>query len=131
MIRDLEQDQILFLGNPLNHSIEKLIQHPKENFAILVFPYKEGPHLYPDGPLKAFNNLISINEKGKVLWIAELPTNGFDFYDSIFWSPDFPKNIFTIKLNFQEESLIALSYSGFLVEIDPKTGKSIQEILVK
>jgi hypothetical protein len=72
-----------------------------------------------------------LEKKSPLLLFAETPLTSEDFYTSVFWSKDFDTSCFNIELNLQINTLVALSISGYLVEINPDNGKFIQDILIK
>lgn len=116
---------------PMNYKTVKCLYKKSDQFCVVLLGSQDGPRLYEGGPHKAFNNLLSINNAGDVLWIADLPTSGIDSYEEIYWSEDFPLKPFWVQINLKENSLVALSLSGYLVNIEPKTGKKISVILMK
>ena len=131
IIKDVSSQNIIWGGKPLNCSVENMIIDEINERCFVLLSKGDGPRLYPGGPLKAFRNLICMNTSGEIIWRADLPGSGIDYYTSIIWAKDLQTNIFDIKLEFEPNSLIALSFSGFLVNINPENGKFISQLLIK
>jgi len=131
IIKDFYNNRIIWQGRPLSYSVEDILEHPQTDTCFILFSKKDGPRLYPSGPMKAFNNLACVDSHGKPLWIADLPSSGVDFYTRVIWSNNLQTNMFKVDLNLKENTLVAFSYSGFLVNIYPENGKIIDKLLIK
>lgn len=131
VIKELRDDRVTWAGKPLNCSVENFLEYPQKGVCFVLLSRKDGPRLYPEGPMKAFNNLVCVNSRGEPIWTADLPGSGVDFYTKVIWSKDLRVDIFKVDLDLKENSLVAFSYSGFLVNIDPDNGKIISRLLIK
>lgn len=131
IIKEIRDDRIIWRGKPLDCSVESILEYPQKDICFVLFSRKDGPKLYPGGPMKAFNNLTCIDSHGMPLWVADLPDSGVDFYTKVIWSNDLQTDIFKVDLDLKENTLVAFSYSGFLVNIYPENGKIISKLLIK
>ena len=131
IIKEIHNDQIIWRGKPLNFSVRSLLEYPHKDICFILFSRKDGPKLYPGGPMKAFNNLACVDSHGKPLWIADLPSSGVDYYTRVIWSNNLRADMFKVDLDLKENTLVVFSYSGFLVNIDPENGKIISKLLIK
>ncbi|HCO03147.1 MAG TPA: hypothetical protein DIT48_07270 [Actinobacteria bacterium] len=62
-------------------------------------------------------NLIAINQRGEILWLAKLPTSsGTDFFG---------------EMELLDEGVSAFSWSCHRVLIDPKTGETMDDRFTK
>lgn len=118
-------------GKPLGYPIENILVDSSKSNCIVLLSREHGPKLYSGGPPKAFRNLICINNQGELLWIADLPRSGRDMFTKIVWAKDFPIQVFITKPDIREGSIVAFSMSGFLVDIDPETGRTFSTLLIK
>jgi hypothetical protein len=130
-IQTVPDQKTIWYGRPLGFAVEELLLCPDNDMCIARLSDYDAPRIYEDGPTRDFQNIVCINQKGENLWVAELPTSGSDSYASLFLSSEFTTEDFKVDLKLKDNSLIAFSFSGFLVEIDSKSGAIIQTILVK
>jgi outer membrane protein assembly factor BamB len=131
IVKEPPLDIIKWRGKLMDCSVESIVAHPQKEICFVLLSNKDGPKLYPGGPRKGFRNLICTDISGRILWITDLPTGGVDFYTKIIWSDDFSTGTMKIKLDIKENTLIALSYSGYLVNINPETGSIVWQVLIK
>jgi hypothetical protein len=69
--------------------------------------------LLPEGSVP---NLVAVDKKGNIIWLAEPPTTAFDRYSNIY---------------FEDNKLLALSAGSQLHHIDERTGKIISSRMIK
>jgi hypothetical protein len=130
IINNITND-IKWRGKPLGIPIEKILAVEQNESCITLLSSDFGPSLYPGGPLKSFKNVLCLNSIGKILWVAELPSSTNDFYVNILWSKDVNTQRFHTKPDLIENSFVAISASGFLVDFDPFSGKILSTFFIK
>jgi len=131
IVKEPSLDIIKWRGKVMDCLVESIVAHPQKEICFVLLSSKDGPKLYSGGPRKGFHNLVCVDISGHILWIADLPTGGVDFYARIVWSDDFPTDIMKIKLEIIDNTLIAFSYSGYLININPETGRILWQVLIK
>jgi hypothetical protein len=131
IINEISRKKIVWKGKPLNCSVDSIVTNYKKDKCFAILSRSDGPRLYPGGPMKAFRNLICIDINGDVLWVADLPSSGTDYYVRVMWARDLQTDLFKIQLDIEADMLVAFSVSGFLTSVNPETGKLIQKLLIK
>lgn len=102
VVTDRETGSEVWKGKPEGWPVEDVLPVPGSEDAIVLVPYEAGPMD------RAFQNLLRCRPDGSVVWRAELPDRGADTYVSVDW---------------RHGALVANSWSCFLTELDPETGK--------
>lgn len=67
-------------------------------------------------PLEGRKNLLAIDKDDNILWIADLPTEGYDSY---------------YEMKYEDGVIKARSSNSHIAEIDPETGKILKKYMVK
>jgi hypothetical protein len=107
-IRD-EDGVIRWRGRPDGYPVKALSPVPGNVGAVVLLDYLAGP--------KNFPNLMLVGPDGLVTWRAPLPdTAGNDAYVEFRWDGD---------------DLLANTWSGYLIRIDPMTGSLKDRVYVK
>ncbi len=108
-IKNLSTDSIEWSGRPKGYRVQNVIELIDSDCSIVL--------LDPSQESRTFQNLLYIDCEGSIVWEADLPdTNVGDVY---------------LKVLYQDNCIIAYSWSGFKVEIDSKSGKIISREFVK
>lgn len=102
-------NRLIWKGMPDNCTVKQIIQMPGRKTCIVL--------LDPDQKNGIFQNLVAVDVNGCILWKAELPdSTGGDVY---------------LDVNFQGDLLVAHSWSGFKVVIDPESGRILSKEFTK
>lgn len=131
VVKKLPDEQVVWRGRLFGCSVDNYLALPGGEKCVVLLSIKNGPKLYNGGPLKAFNNLVCVDSLGTILWIAELPITGVDYFTMVDWMRNISTDIFVAKLTLQADALVAFSYSGYLVSINPLNGQIIDKLLIK
>jgi outer membrane protein assembly factor BamB len=111
VVREANTGQLVWKGQPDNYPVETVLPIPDAEDCIVLLKYNSGP---ADGD---FHNLLRCRPDGEVVWRANLPNPGTsDFYVTISW---------------KDGVLVGYSWSGYLADIDPATGKIVSMLFTK
>jgi len=88
-----------------NYDVEKILPIPENTDLIVLLSHKI-----------SFRNILRCHPNGKIVWLAELPTDSNDVYTHIDWNGN---------------SLTANSWSCFYVTLDINTGKILSSAFTK
>lgn len=130
-IIDTENGEIIYHDKVMGYSAKKLLVHIKGDYCVVLFPPEEGPTIYDGGGKKAFNNLVCVDSVGKVIWIAELPASGLDYYVNVLWSNEISPDFFSAPFELEKCEIVGISYCGVLVVLNDNTGKIQKSLLIK
>lgn len=102
--------QVVWRGRPLGYPVKVLIPLPGQDGCIVLCD--------PDSKLGGhFENVLRIAGDGSVLWRAPLPSSASD-------------DCYT-ALRYDSDALVAYSWSGHRVCIDPKSGRILGSTFTK
>ncbi|HSQ65776.1 MAG TPA: hypothetical protein VLM85_21290 [Polyangiaceae bacterium] len=102
--------RLVWRGKPLQHRVKSVIPLAGEDICIVL--------LDPDVQLRShFENVVCVDPHGGVVWRASLPTSGND--DCY------------LALAYEGGALVANSWSGFRVRIDPRGGRILDAVFTK
>jgi hypothetical protein len=101
---------LLWLGKPDGYAAQDVIAVDGSDEGIILLDFAS--ELAPSH----FANLLRCRSDGSIIWRAELPTIGSDAYTAMEW---------------RGTKLMAFSWSGFAVEIDPMNGKVKKKTFTK
>jgi hypothetical protein len=90
--------------------IKELVVPGSTDTIVLAYPDPAGSLLEPS------RNIIRRDEQGKILWDVEPLPEAEDCFVKVWWEGEF---------------LLANSWSGYLVTIDPETGIWLDSVFVK
>jgi hypothetical protein len=104
-----EVDRVIWRGKPDGHPATAIVPLPDSDDAIVLLDYMAGP--------KNFANLFRITSTGRIVWRAAPPESSTsDAY---------------VEVRRRGDAFFANSWSGFLVQIDIKTGMPTSSEFVK
>jgi len=110
VILESHTDKERWRGKPQGIPVSKAILLPYANDLIVLLEYAYHPR-------RPFRNLIRMRPDGSIIWHAELPqATANDAY---------------VDIELTGGSLLAWSWSGYRVVIDPVSGKIIQKTFIK
>ena len=121
-ITNSQNNEIVFSDKPLGYSVIQIVPDPEGTLCAVLLSYKEGPKLYPGGPMKAFDNLICVNNQGTMIWRSKVPGSGVDFFTNIRLSNEICSEALASMIELNENKIVANCSSGFVVQIDWETG---------
>ena len=101
--------ELRWRGKPDGYPVDEVLPVPDSDDCLVLL-------LYDRGPATAFRNLLRCRPDGVVVWRAELPDRGADAYVGVRW---------------MGEHLVAGSWSGFEVRLDPGTGRILEQTFTK
>lgn len=102
LIVDGPSGDVVWHGHPLGLPVEEVQTIPGTGTAVVLLDYMA----QPSGP---FENLISVDSDGAVVWRARLPSDsGTDAY---------------VSFSLEGDQLVAHAWSGHRVTIEAATGK--------
>lgn len=101
--------RVVWRGQPLGYSVQMVLPTPSSDAFLVLLRYDRGP-------TTAFRNLLRLQPDGAVVWQAELPDRGYDAYTDVEW---------------RNHVLTAFSWSGFLVVLDPDSGRILSTRFTK
>lgn len=106
--------QVVWRGQPDDIPVESVIAIPGTEDAIAVLDADAGPR-NALGDLKDWPNLIRVTATGRVVWRAP-PPGTRDWWVGVAWT---------------ENGLMAHTWSGLAVVLDPDTGLEISRVFAK
>ena len=77
------------------------------------------------------SDLLCVNNRGNIVWIADAPFGIDDGYVSMFWSKKFNFKRYSLPVKYKRNTLTAFSGSGYLVIIDANTGQMVFKTFTK
>ncbi len=110
VVMDPESGQVMWSGRPLGREVVDLIPLEGLNRAVVLLESWGSP---PDDRA----NLVSIDQLGRLLWRARLPTDS---------SSDFFTSVEVIG-----DAITASSWSCHRLQIDPNTGIILSDVFTK
>ncbi len=110
LIVDQRSGEVSYTGRPQGHPVEQVMPLPASDDCIVLLAHERGP--------KVFRNVLRLGPTGEEVWVADIPEpTGPDAYVEINWD--------------QEAALTASSWSGYLVSLDPESGRIKEAEFVK
>lgn len=109
VITDSVTGRTVWRGKLDGYPVWKALAIPNSDDCIVLLEYWARPE-YP------FQNLLRIGRDGSIRWRAQLPDIGADAY---------------ISIRLTEHELMASSWSGFRVVLDPETGSICSQEFTK
>jgi hypothetical protein len=110
VVQDAAGTRTVWRGRPDGHPVRSVLPVADASGCIVLLDYSRGPP-------GAFPNLIRCRPDGSVEWRAALPTTaGSDAY---------------VRVSWDEGRLLANSWSGYQVVVDPDTGRITSSTFTK
>ena len=111
IISDKSTSGVIWHGKPYGCSIDKIIPLPNLLSCVVLLEYYE----FYISEYRGLGNLLLLAEDGRIKWHAEFPQSSDSYVDIVL----------------SGEKLLANSWSGYLVQIDPKNGKLLNKTFTK
>lgn len=129
-IRDSVSNKILWEGKPKGIRVNKILPDPtlKKCFVLLSSEDWRDRKKVTE---VSFRNILCIGQNGNIIWVSELPVSSEDDYGLLLWSKDYQTIISKSNVVFREGTIIGVSFSGYLVELDPENGRILQKLIIK
>jgi outer membrane protein assembly factor BamB len=129
-IRDSVSNKILWEGKPKGIRVNKILPDPTLNKCFVLLSSEDWRDRKKVTEV-SFRNILCIGQNGNIIWVSELPVSSEDDYGLLLWSKDYQTIISKSNVVFREGTIIGVSFSGYLVELDPENGRILQKLIIK
>ena len=109
LVTDLETGEAIWTGRPMDHPVAEVIPIPDSSMAVVLLDYSAAP-------AGGFENLLAIDEQGRIRWRAKLPTTGNDTFTEVDVTP---------------QGVEAFTWSAYNKILDARTGATISMMFTK
>jgi len=109
LVISLDSDEIIFRGMVDGCPVSAVQLIPASDDCVVLLDYSARPTQY-------FENLLRLTSVCKIVWRAKYPADEHDFYVCVGWS---------------DNELVAHTWNGYKVLLNPETGMTISSTFVK
>lgn len=109
-----DDSHVTWHGWPDGKPVQSVIAIPGTDDALVILEHEAGPRA-DHGRVRGWPNLVRVRADGDVLWRAAA-TDAQDSWVHVYWS---------------SAGLIGNTWSGFVIRLDPDTGRELSRELVE